>query len=67
MVRDGAAGGGIAGNAVFLKHIIKALKTSEFIFISTGYIAGRKKEVPGNTAKNNIISGSRTDGTGSSE
>ena len=29
--------------------------------------AGRKKEVPGNTAKNNIISGSRTDGTGSSE
>ena len=25
------------------------------------------EEVPGNTAKNNIISGSRTDGTGSSE
>lgn len=40
MVRDGAAGGGIAGNAVFLKHIIKALKTSEFVFIYTGYITG---------------------------
>ena len=40
MVRDGAAGGGIAGNAVFLKHIIKVLKMSEFVFISTGYITG---------------------------
>lgn len=40
MVRDGAAGGGIAGNAVFLKHIIKVLKMSEFVFIYTGYITG---------------------------
>lgn len=40
MVRDGAAGGEIAGEAVFLKHIIKDIKTAEFVFISTGYITG---------------------------